>query len=157
MRRVNWKALLVQIALAEAVGLLAGLFTMNARELYATLEKPPLSPPGWVFPVVWTVLYALMGIAAYLILEGHVPREEKEKAALLYGLQLLVNFLWTLVFFGLRQYGFAVGVIAVLVVLLCWTMLAFYPIDRRAALLLVPYLLWVLFATYLNIAIFLLN
>lgn len=145
------------IFLAEAVGILAGLLTQHSIPLYAEeLIRPPLSPPGAVFPIVWTVLYALMGIGAARI-ELSEPSASRTRALRLFLLQLAVNFLWSLVFFNVGAYGVAFFVLAVLWVLVFGMLRAFYPVDRTAALLQLPYLLWVTFAGYLNLGIWLLN
>lgn len=145
------------IFLAEAVGILAGLLTQRSIPLYAEeLIRPPLSPPAAVFPIVWTVLYALMGIGAARV-ELSEPSESRSGALKLFLVQLAVNFLWSLVFFNARAYGVAFFVLAVLWVLILMMIRAFNRVDRTAALLQIPYLLWVTFAGYLNLGIWLLN
>lgn len=143
------------IAIPEAVGGLAGLLMGDGREMYQSLAQPPLSPPGWVFPVAWAILYALMGIASYLVVQS---AHSKAKTALwLYAAQLAVNFAWSLVFFRFAQFELAVGVIVALNILVLLTMVQFAKINRTAAYLLIPYLLWLFFATYLNIGVAVLN
>lgn len=121
------------------------------------LGAAPLSPPGWVFPVVWTILYLLMGWASFLIWKSDAPQAAKKRTLGLYGVQLVVNFAWPLLFFRAGLYGFALIWLVILLVLVAETMLAFGRIDRRAAWLLAPYLLWLLFAAYLNAGVWLLN
>ena len=151
---MNRKKLLVCLAIPLTVGALAALLSGGGMAAFAALRQPPLSPPGWVFPVVWTVLYLLMGFASYLILTSG---EDNQKALTLYALQLAVNFLWPILFFGLGRYGLAFVCLVLLWVLILATMRQFYNISKLAGDLLLPYLLWVTFAGYLNFAIWMLN
>ena len=151
------KALIICLLIPLAVGGLAAWLTMDSMAQFAALAQPPLSPPGWVFPVVWTILYLLMGWASFLIWKSGAPQTAKRRALGLYGVQLAVNFVWPLLFFRAGLYGFALIWLVILLVLVAETMLAFGRIDRRAAWLLAPYLLWLLFAAYLNAGVWLLN
>lgn len=152
----DWKKLLICLAIPLGVGALAALLTGGMSQ-YKELRQPPLAPPGWVFPVVWTILYVLMGYASYRILVSDADRREKEYAFKLYGAQLAINFLWPLVFFGLEQYLLAFFVLLLLWALIFFTIRAFSRIDERAADLLLPYIVWVTFAGYLNVGVYLLN
>lgn len=154
---VKWKVYGIAILLTEAVGALSGWLARDGTELYATMiEKPPLSPPGVVFPVVWAVLYALMGIGAARIWSA--PASEKRTRALrVFLAQLTFNFFWSLIFFNLQAYGFAFLWLMVLWVLIFWMILAFRPVDRLAAGLQIPYFVWVTFAAYLNLGVWVLN
>ena len=96
---INWKKLLICLAIPLAAGGLATLLS-GGMDRYQVMNQPPLSPPGWIFPVVWTVLYLLMGYASYRITESDVPKEDRRKALIFYGIQLFLNFLWSIVFFG---------------------------------------------------------
>lgn len=151
------KALIICPLIPLAVGGLAAWLTMDSMAQFAALAQPPLSPPGWVFPVVWTILYLLMGWASFLIWKSGAPQAAKKRALGLYGVQLAVNFVWPLLFFRAGLYGFALIWLVILLVLVAETMLAFGRIDRRAAWLLAPYFLWLLFAAYLNAGVWLLN
>ena len=154
----KWKQLIVCLFLPLAVGALSALFSGGGMEAFSQMNKPPLSPPGWLFPVVWTVLYLLMGLASWLVLSSDAPREKIRKALLVYGIQLAVNFFWSIIFFSLQMYLFAfLWLVLLLWVLIIVTMVKFYEIRQTAGELLLPYLLWVTFAGYLNFAIFLLN
>lgn len=155
--KINWKKLLLCIAIPLAVGGLSTLVTGNTMERFQELVKPPLSPPGWLFPVVWTVLYALMGWASYRILESDAPDKEKKKALILYGVQLFLNFIWSPVFFRWELRLTAFFILLALWISIYLTMRKFAAIDETAADLLLPYILWVTFAAYLNLGIFLLN
>lgn len=151
------KALIICLLIPLAVGGLAAWLTMDSMAQFAALAQPPLSPPGWVFPVVWTILYLLMGWASFLIWKSGAPQAAKRRALGPYGVQLAVNFVWPLLFFRAGLYGFALIWLVILLVLVAETMLAFGRIDRQAAWLLAPYLLWLLFAAYLNAGVWLLN
>ena len=151
------KALIVCLLIPLAVGGLAAALTMGSMSQYAALIQPPLSPSARVFPVAWTILYLLMGLASWLVWRSDVPRAEKKRALTLYGVQLAVNFIWPLIFFRAGMYGFALIWLVVLLVLVTETAIAFGRIDMRAAWLLIPYLLWLLFAGYLNAGVWLLN
>ena len=157
MIKKNWKTILFWVILSEAVGLLAGLLTQNATELYGQMAvKPPLSPPAWLFPVAWTILYALMGVGAGLV--ASEPNGASRNLALnLMVAQLIVNFFWPLLFFNAQAYGLALLWIILLLVLVIWMTLEFRKVSPLAALLQIPYILWLLFATYLNAAVWYLN
>ncbi len=154
MKRFKWMELLISIVGAELVGALSQLFTGNTRPFFDALIQPPLTPPATAFPVVWVILYAMMGTAAYLVYQSST---KKKDALLLYAAQLLVNFIWSIVFFRFHALWLSVAVIVLLILLLVLTIRAFYVVRKPAAYLMLPYLLWVLFATYLNIAIAILN
>ena len=121
------------------------------------VNKPLLSPPAFLFPIVWTILYILMGISAYLILKSDANLEEKTKALKIYIYQLGVNFLWPIFFFNFKWYFFSFLWILLLWVLIIVMIREFSRISKTAGYLLIPYLLWVTFATYLTFAIWMLN
>lgn len=152
----NLKTLLFALGIPLAVGGLATLLSGGMGN-YRALEQPPLSPPGFVFPIVWTLLYLLMGYSSYRIYTSNVPDIAKKRALRLYVIQLALNFLWPLVFFGLEWYLVAFFVLLGLWVAIHLTMRAFSAIDETAGDLLIPYLLWVTFAGYLNFGVYLLN
>ena len=145
------------IALAEGVGALAGWLTRDGTAFYKEfVGKPALAPPAIVFPIVWGILYALMGFGAARV-SLTPPSRERSAGLNLFVVQLTVNFLWSLIFFNLRTYGVALAWIGVLWVLILWMIFAFRKTDRLAAWLQVPYLLWVTFAAYLNWGVWVLN
>ena len=152
--KIDWKKLIVCLAVPLAVGGLAALLTRGSMETFEAVAKPPLAPPGWLFPVVWTVLYVLMGTASYLVLTSGRPNG---LALLLYGAQLLFNFFWPLFFFNMQAYLFAFVWLVLLWLLILAATILFFRISRPAGWLMVPYLLWVAFAGYLNLSIYLLN
>lgn len=154
MQGRGWALLVGSIALPLVVGALGGLVTDPSW--YAELRRPAFAPPGWVFGPVWTVLYACMGTAAWLVWRA-VGWRNARVALAFYGAQLLLNALWTPIFFGLRAMGWALFDISLLIVAIAITIVAFFRIDRRAALLMIPYLVWVTFATALNWSLWTLN
>lgn len=155
--KINCKLFAICIAIPLAVGALASFLTNQSMEMFGALNKPLLSPPGFLFPIVWTILYVLMGISSYLILTSGQDKKKITDALIPYGLQLFFNFFWSIWFFNLEWYLFAFLWLFVLWVLIYQTILAFYDISKTAAYLLIPYLLWVTFAGYLNFSIYLLN
>lgn len=155
MINIKWKSLIINIAIPLAIGGLSSLLTMNSMEKYKSLNIPPLSPPGWLFPIVWTILFILMGIASYIIYES--TSKYKTSALIAYSVQLLLNLSWSIVFFNSNMYWTSVAIIIALIIMIIITTIFFRLIDKRASLLLMPYIIWVLFATYLDISIALLN
>ncbi len=154
--KIQWKKLIIAIAIPLAVGGLAALLTMNSMETFGALNQPSLSPPAWLFSVVWTILYTLMGIASYLVATSD-KTYRAQSALTVYGIQLFFNFLWSIVFFNLQAYWFAFVWLILLWVLIIITTVLFYRISKPAGYLMIPYLLWVTFAAYLNLAIAILN
>ena len=153
--KIKWKKLLICIAIPLLVGTVAALLTRESMKIFESVNKPRFSPPGWLFPVAWTVLYTLMGIASYLVSESDNPK--KKNALVFYAVQLGFNFFWTLIFFNLSAYLFAFVWLLMLWVLILVTMLKFYKIKERAGDLILPYILWATFAAYLNYGIYILN
>ena len=152
----NLKKRLICWAIPLAVGGLATLLS-GGMSSYRVINQPPLSPPAWVFPVVWTILYLLMGEASYRVLISDKDKTQIQRALLAYGVQLFLNFLWPLVFFGAQMYLAAFFVLIALWVGIFITMRMFSKLDETAGDLLIPYLLWVTFAGYLNLGVYLLN
>lgn len=152
---IQWKKLIPSLLLPLAVGLIAGLLIRESVPLYATVTKPPLAPPGWLFPVVWTILYILMGVSSYLIATSGSP--QKNSALLLYAIQLFWNFIWPLVFFNLQWFLPALVILIILWYAVYRMIKSFYAISPVAAKLQIPYLVWLTFALYLNLAVALLN
>lgn len=153
--KIKWKELIICIAIPLAVGLLSALLTQNNMNQFDIIKKPFLSPPGWIFPIVWTILYIMMGIASYLIYTSHYYN--KNNALLTYEIQLIVNFFWSLIFFNLEAYLFSFIWLVLLWILILITTIQFFNINKIAGYLMIPYLLWVTFAGYLNLSIYLLN
>lgn len=155
--KIKWKTLFLCVVIPLAVGGLAGLLSRGGMDVFASLEKPPLSPPGWLFPVVWTILYVLMGAASYLVFTSGADRKAVGAALRVYGLQLVVNFLWPIFFFNFGWYLFSFIWLLLLLILILDTFSRFWKISIPAACLLIPYLIWVVFAGYLNLGVALLN
>lgn len=157
MKKITWTELMIFVVGTELVGALSALFAGDFSSFYSGLNQPPLAPPGVVFPIVWTILYALMGISAYLIYDSEDISGERSEALGIYAAQLFVNFLWSIVFFRFEKTG-AAAVVIILLAGLIWTMIVkFRKINPVAAYINIPYLLWVIFATYLNIGVVVLN
>lgn len=129
----------------------------NMGEFYSTLKKPPLSPPEWIFAVVWPILYLLMGISCYRVYMKEEITGKGSNSIFIYGIQLLLNLLWPILFFGLRLYGIAFIELIILFIFIIITTIKFYKVDKLAGLLLLPYLLWTIFAGYLNFGVWFLN
>ncbi len=152
--KIYWKKLLFCIAVPLAVGGLSAFLTRDSMETFKELNQPSLSPPPWLFPVVWTILYILMGVASYIIL---VSKKENRSALTVYAIQLAFNFIWPLIFFNMRNYLFAFIWLVALWALIAATIYFFRKISKPAAYLLLPYIIWVTFAGYLNYSIYILN
>ena len=156
-KRIRPWPLAICLAAPLAAGGLSALLTGDGMRLFAVLRKPPLSPPGWVFPAAWTLLYLLMGLASYLIYVSGASRARRERALTFYAAQLGMNFFWTVIFFKLEMYLTAFVWLLGLWALIVICTVLFWHIDRRAGRLLLPYLVWTAFAGYLNAGICILN
>ena len=157
MKKQAWKTYAIWILATEAVGALAAFLTRDGIRLYREeIIQPRLAPPAIVFPIVWTVLYALMGIGAARIFRKP-PSKTRTRALGLYLVQLAFNFGWSLLFFNARAFGLSFVCLAALLILIVWMITYFEKLDRPAAFLQLPYALWVAFAGYLNYAVWLLN
>lgn len=139
-----------------AVGLLSSYFAGNSGSLYVDIIKPPLSPPSILFPIVWTVLYLLMGISYYL-LKKNTDTYDISNASFWYYLQLIINFFWSIFFFKNQAFTFSFIWLVFLIITVIVTIKKFYDLYKLSAYLLIPYLIWILFAGYLNLAIAILN
>ncbi len=152
----NWLGLLGFIILIEAIGAISGFFSQGSAEIYSSLVKPPLSPPSLLFGIVWPILYALLGISLYRIYKSKNTDKGKQ-ALLIFFIQLAVNVIWPLAFFTFESYIIALVVLLILDALAIIMYQKFLDIDKLSAQLLIPYLIWIIFATYLNIGIVILN
>ncbi|QSB52033.1 TspO/MBR family protein [Leuconostoc falkenbergense] len=151
-------ALLVgMVVVVEAIGGLSALLAGDIKQIYNQLVQPPLSPPDFVFGIVWPILYLLIGVAAYLLLVSQHHAAAKKTNLLLFGLQLFVNFIWSIVFFGGNFYWIGVPIILVLDALVIACIVFFRRNQLWASYLMYPYLAWIMFATYLTIAVAILN
>ena len=155
--KIRVKPLLVSLAVPLVLGALSGLMARGGMEAFSALKKPPLTPPGWVFPIVWTLLYAMMGAASYLVFTSGAPQGTVRAALAVYGVALAVNLLWPQFFFGQGAYMAAFLLLCALLVLVLWTARLFGALVQTAGALLVPYLLWIVYAGYLNLGVARLN
>lgn len=152
---MNIKKIISYIVITLLVGSFFTLFIMDSFNIYNTMDKPFLSPNKIVFPIVWSVLYILMGISLYIVSESKYLN--KDKSYLLYILQLLVNSVWPLFFFKFRLFFVSFLIVLLLIYLVIKLILEFYKINKLATYLQIPYLLWLIFASYLSLGVFLLN
>ncbi len=149
---------LISISIPLTVGAMAGYFTSTSvKTWFVTLQKPTFNPPSWLFAPVWTILYILMGIAFFLIWKSSATNTQKKPAYSIYWVQLALNFIWSLLFFYSQNPGAGLIDIVLLLIAILFTIKQFYAINKTSAFLLVPYVLWVLFATALNTQIWRLN
>ncbi len=156
MKKHGLTELFIFIVTAELTGVLSSLVSGGYGD-YRTVNKPPLSPPGWVFPVVWTVLYALIGASAYLVWSADAPELKKQNALRVYYFQMILNFLWSIIFFRFGLYTAAAAELILLIAAVTVMTVKFFGIRPLAGYLNLPYIAWLLFALYLNIGTALLN
>lgn len=148
----DWFVMIVIVVFPLIVGTLSSLTTRKAMLHFNEMSKPPLSPPAWLFPVVWTILYLLMGISFYLIFSKRLNNTDYSIAIFLFILQLLLNSIWSPIFFNRQFYLTSLVILLSMWVLILFMMMYFFTISRIAALLIVPYFFWCTFAAYLNAA-----
>lgn len=152
------KPYVISVAIALGVGGLSAFLTSGNMDIYSRIEQPPLAPPAILFPIVWTILYVLMGISAAMVCkEKDRKPDEVRNALIVYGISLFFNFFWSIIFFNMQAYLFAFIWILLLLAVIVAMIILFKRISPLAAYLQIPYLLWVAFAAYLNFAIYLLN
>lgn len=156
-KKIQWKALIICILIPLAVGGLSAFLTMDGMKSFESINQPPLTPPGWLFPIVWTVLFVLMGVASYLVYTSGDERRAVQRALTVYSVQLALNFLWPILFFNMKAYLFAFILLLLLIAAIWLTLVLFKRIRKPAGYLILPYLIWTLFAGYLNLGVFLLN
>ena len=157
MKNFRLTDLLIFVVTAELVGALSALFSGNFSDFYSEVIRLPLSPPSWLFPVVWAILYALMGVSAYMIWNNRKNEIKRASALRLYYIQLGVNFSWSIIFFRFRAFAIAASVAVLLFMRVEAMILSFRRISPAAAKLNIPYLVWLGFASYLAVAIYFLN
>lgn len=150
--------LVVAVAIPLVAGFLGSVFTMpSIPTWYAAINKPAWNPPNWIFGPVWTTLFILMGIALWLVWEKGLDKIQVRTAVNIFSAQLVLNIVWSLLFFGLHSPFWAFIEIIALWLLILWTIIAFYRLDKTAGLILIPYILWVSFASFLNFTVMRLN
>lgn len=149
--------LIIAIVIPLALGALSALLARDTMEKFQQLNKPDFAPSGSIFPIVWTILFILMGIASYRIYLKGIENQEVKNALIFYMLQLIVNFFWSIIFFGFGMRGLAFIWLIMLWILIVITTVKFYKIDKIAGYLMIPYILWVSFAGILNYSVWMLN
>lgn len=154
-KKINVSALIINLLVPLAVGGLSSLITKDSMSLFEKVAKPPLSPPAWVFPAVWSVLYVLLGISAYLVWKDKPFYHGRALA--IYAADLFVNFLWPIIFFNMKAYSFAAVWLFLLIFLTIMLAVEFGRKNKTAGLLQIPYIIWLFIAAYLNIGIARLN
>lgn len=152
---INKRQLAIAIAIPVLLGLISGLLTMNGAREFASVNQPALSPPAWLFPVAWTILYTLMGISSYLVYRA--DDENSRIALIVYAVSLFVNITWSFFFFNFNTYLFSFIWLLILWVLVAITIVLYWKICKPAALLQIPYILWLTFAAYLSFGVYVLN
>ena len=152
--KIDYKKLIISILIPLLLGTLVGLLTSSSND-YSVMINPSFAPPGYLFPIVWTILYILMGISSYIVSES--LSDGVDNALKIYFIQLIVNLLWSFIFFTFELYFLAFLWIVLLIILVIIMIVKFYKIDKLSAYLQIPYLIWLIFAAILNFAIFLLN
>lgn len=149
------RSLIISIIIPLLVGGISSFVTNDQMSIYSKLNRPSLAPPGYFFPIIWTILFVLMGISSYFIYISDTPK--RENALLIYTFQLFINFCWPLFFFNLQNYFLALMILIVLLILIVVMLYCFYQIKPLSCYLNIPYLLWIFFAMYLNFFIFINN
>ena len=155
--KIQYGPLALALAIPLAVGGFSAFLTRDGMKYFQTLPKPPLTPPAWAFPAAWTILYLLMGAASYLVWVSGVSASRRDRALTVYGLNLALNLLWPIVFFTMRFYFAAFLLLLVLWVMAVTAALLFSCIEEKAGKLLIPYIVWLSFAAYLNVGVWVLN
>lgn len=152
--KINWKKLIIITVITFIVGSFFSWFTMNNMDAFKELNKP-INVPSIIFPIVWGLLYLLMSISCYIVSES--SDTARNKALIIYWVQLVINSIWSLIFFGFEMYLFAFIWLLILLISVIIMIVKFYKVDKKAAYLNIPYVLWIIFAGYLNLGIYLLN
>lgn len=156
MKKINFKELAISILIPVVLGAIIGFITSSSN-VYQEIIKPSFAPPSIVFPIVWTILYILMGISSYLIYESRPKDENRENALKIYIVQLVVNLIWPILFFIVKNYFISFVWLLLLIYLVLQMILNFYKINKTASFLQIPYLIWTIFAGILNMWIYILN
>lgn len=155
MKKIGLTELLIFIFSTELIGVFSGIIAGISFGIYSELVKPPLSPPSWLFPLMWAILYALMGASAYIVY--YADKDCRKNNLILYGIQLFFNFIWSIIFFRFRLFGVSAVIIFILILLVIRIIMHFGKSNKIAGYINIPYLIWLIFALYLNIGVFILN
>lgn len=153
----KWKVYVLNILIPLAVGGLSAYITMQGMEDFNSVSKSALNPPDYVFPIVWSILYVLMGFGMARVYLSHCPTDQKSYSVIIYGLQLAFNFCWSIIFFNMKSYLFAFIWLIILIALVIIMIYSWQKCSKLAAYLQVPYLLWLFFASYLTFCVYSLN
>lgn len=157
MKKIHVGTLIIALLFPLLVGMISAALTSKSMAIYGNMTKPPLAPPAWVFPVAWTILYLMMGLSSYYLFLAPIDKEWRTKVLTMYVIQLVMNFLWSIIFFSLGLYLFAfIWLLVMWCIVIILTFNAFF-IDKTAARLLVPYILWLTFAAYLNLGAYIIK
>lgn len=157
MKRISIVTLIIALVIPLLVGGVSAALSAKGMASYGTMVKPPLSPPAWVFSVAWTILYLMMGFSSYMIVASDAEPRKKTMALIIYIVQLFMNFMWSIIFFNGRLYLAAFIWLIVMWLIVIFCAFRFYGINRGAAYLLVPYIMWLTFAAYLNLGAYVLD
>lgn len=157
MKRINIGALIIALLIPLLVGALSAAISAKGMNDYGTMSKPPLSPPAWAFPVAWTILYIMMGLASYCVFVSESGFGNKTLALLLYCVQLGMNFMWSIIFFNANEYLLAFAWLIVMWCIVIFCAVRFWNISRMATYLFVPYIAWLTFAAYLNLGTYIIS
>lgn len=157
MKDVKIGTLIFALLITLATGGLSAALSSRGMAIYGTMNKPPLSPPAWVFSIAWTILYIMMGLSLYMVMTSDGDPKKRRTALILFAVQLVMNFMWSLVFFNLSWYLFAfVWLIGMWVIVIACAV-KFFTLNKTATLLFIPYILWLTFAAYLNMGAYILS
>lgn len=157
MKKINMGILIITILIPLLVGGISAALSAKGMASYGTMAKPPLSPPSWAFSVAWTILYVMMGLATYFVAVSEADLHTKTIALTIYGIQLVMNFMWSLIFFNWDAYLIAFVWLMIMWCLVIICAIKFYPISKMACALMIPYILWLTFAAYLNMGAYVLS
>ena len=157
MKRISIVTLIIALAIPLLVGGVSAALSAKGMASYGTMIKPPLSPPAWAFSVAWTILYLMMGFSSYMIIASDAEPRKKTMALIIYIVQLFMNFMWSIIFFNGKLYLAAFIWLIVMWLIVIFCAFRFYGINRGAAYLLVPYIMWLTFAAYLNLGAYILD
>lgn len=157
MKRIRIIPLICALLLPLLVGAISAAISAKGMAEYAQMNKPPLSPPALIFPIAWTILYLMMGMASYLVYTSDWNLSDQLIALLFYAVQLAFNFMWSIIFFNGRMYLLAFAWLVILLILVAICTFLFYEVNRLAAYLMIPYVVWLIFAGYLNLGTYVLN
>lgn len=157
-KRSDIYKLIISFVIVFAIGMIGAVITSHQiTTWYPSIIKPSWTPTGWVFPIVWNILYILISISLFMVLKENLQDKKVKIALSIFGIQLILNFLWSIVFFGFQSIIGGLGVILMLWIFILINIIVFYKISKWAGIFLIPYIVWVTIATYLNYSIYLLN